>query len=196
MTQILDKAPPQWIKYFSTLALRVPQQLARELQRFSQQLIQEGNEERHIKELIKKEIASHSHARTNYSSTRSTFKASTNFANSKPVRNPDAWKKPNSDGKTRNQDYGPPYPYPKDDRTKTTRGKTPAENGGRPCGWCGSSQHYDFDCKHAPTPARTRVHMADADLQEAITEYLENGGELEIEEPPESDTEDEQGNEL
>lgn len=49
--------------------------------------------------------------------------------------------------------------YPKDDSNVSPRG-TPEEKGARPCRHCGSSKHWDKDCKHARRgEKRARVNM-------------------------------------
>jgi hypothetical protein len=57
--------------------------------------------------------------------------------------------------------------YPKDDNT-ISKGRTPEEMGARPCHFCGSSKHWDRDCKYA---SRNRIRT-NARLVNATAETL------------------------
>ncbi|KAF8997556.1 hypothetical protein BDZ89DRAFT_970341, partial [Hymenopellis radicata] len=68
----------------------------------------------------------------------------------------------------------PPPAFPKDDSNVTKKGLTPKAKGARPCRHCGSSMHWDRECKYAKKgfrTARTRLAQADDDLREALEEY-------------------------
>ncbi|KIJ30209.1 hypothetical protein M422DRAFT_101096, partial [Sphaerobolus stellatus SS14] len=69
----------------------------------------------------------------------------------------------------------PPPQYPQDD-SNISKGKTPEDKGARPCRHCGSSKHWDNDCRHARSGARNaRAFLASASEEQlqAQREYEE-----------------------
>ncbi|TFK33910.1 hypothetical protein BDQ12DRAFT_765496 [Crucibulum laeve] len=63
--------------------------------------------------------------------------------------------------------------FPKDDTNISPRG-TPEEKGARPCRHCGSSKHWDRDCKYArkgERNARVNAVLSTAEDHEALDEY-------------------------
>ncbi len=67
-------------------------------------------------------------------------------------------------------------PFPKDDSNYTKRNKTPAQANARPCRHCGSSLHWDFECKHAVQgnkKARANSARHTDEYIQALEEYEE-----------------------
>ena len=91
------------------------------------------------------------------------------------------------------------YPHPKDDSI-ISKGKTPADYGARGCIFCGSTKHWDRDCKHfkdsSTHKARTMFTDCSPDDMHAEAEYercyLESREEYSSEESSseESDTQE------
>jgi hypothetical protein len=64
---------------------------------------------------------------------------------------------------------GPPK-YPKDDSNVSTRA-TPESKGARPCKHCGSSKHWDNECKHARSAAHTHLVHSSNEEDNAYVAY-------------------------
>ena len=67
----------------------------------------------------------------------------------------------------------PPPAFPKDDKT-ISKGKTPEQKGARPCRHCGSTKHWDKDCKYARQAKRqatANTVKATAECKRAQAEY-------------------------
>jgi hypothetical protein len=63
------------------------------------------------------------------------------------------------------------YPHPKDD-SNVSKGKTPADYGARGCIYCGSTKHWDRECKHhkSSNVSRARAMFADCSPEDMHAE--------------------------
>jgi len=156
--EVMRGVPAVWNTIVDSANMVTIQELASAMEYFNDQLIRatdydNGNILRRIKDLEKSlNRGSHHKARTNEVETVEV-EAETNLIGQKPNNfsksNFATPNKPNFSNATK-----PKYP-PADN--VISKGRTPAEAGGRPCRHCNSSKHWDYDCPHSDFQKKKKV---------------------------------------
>jgi lysozyme family protein len=164
MAQILSKAPKMWStvvnpRHFSDLAsFQTAVKYQEDL------LIDLGNRERSLRSSSRPYSQSRSYRVDSKPRNKSSNQQANKSKNNKSVRSyAVGWNNPKPD-----------YPHPRDDST-VSKGKTPSDYGARGCLFCGSTKHWDRDCKYnkgnALKKARVMFTECSPDDMHAEAEY-------------------------
>ncbi|KLO04779.1 hypothetical protein SCHPADRAFT_815103, partial [Schizopora paradoxa] len=133
--EIMNTAPPSWTSILTTHLYTSVVEFQTALKFHEDALIKAGFDWRRRDNLP-------SFTRSSPPANRTGFRNSSSSSNSSTQHRPRAY----AVGWSKN--LGKPA-FPKDDSNLTKRNKTPAQANARPCRHCGSSLHWDNECKHA-----------------------------------------------
>lgn len=159
--EVMNSAPSAWTSILTTHLYTTVVEFQTALKFHEDALIRTGVDER------RRDYSSNFSRGSQFSNPKSGFRA--------PVPSSSNQQKAKAFAVGWTNTLGKP-PFPKDDSNRTKRNKTPAQANARPCRHCGSSLHWDFECKYAVQgnkKARANSARRSEEYLQALDEYEE-----------------------